>query len=116
MRYGERMPLLRSWRCGLTWWQRGSGLRSWYREPGPNALYRARTRTIDWQTRRAGGASIMHRRTIATLDARLELVSNLDLIFDPRYFSLGKMESLLTDFGHIADVPAEEPPDATLYV
>jgi len=57
----------------------------------------------------------MLTRTIAALAARLRLVSNLDLIYDARYFSPGRMESLLTDYDQIADDPAAEP-DATLYI
>ena len=56
----------------------------------------------------------MRRRIIETLSARVELLSGMDIIFDPRYFAPGTPESLLTDYGSIADAAEGTIPDGTL--
>lgn len=58
----------------------------------------------------------MHTRVIRILDLSISLISNIPLIFAGNYFSHAHVESLLSDFGHIEDLPQDHAADAGLVI
>lgn len=58
----------------------------------------------------------MYRRIIKILNARIELVSNTDLIHVPNYFSLKDVESLLSDYASVEDLSPETEPDGSIVI
>jgi len=58
----------------------------------------------------------MHRRIIKILNARIELVSNTELIHAPNYFSLTDVESLLSDYAPFEELPPDARPDGSILI
>ena len=58
----------------------------------------------------------MQRRVIKVLNARIELVSNTDIIYSPNYFSFTDVESLLSDYASVQDLPEDAEVDGTILI
>lgn len=58
----------------------------------------------------------MQRRVIKILNARIELVSNTDLIHSPNYFSFTDVESLLSDYASVQDLPEDAEVDGSILI
>ncbi len=58
----------------------------------------------------------MHTKVIKVLDAHIRLVSNTALIHNGNYFSTDHVESLLSDFGEITELPADSKSDTSLII
>jgi hypothetical protein len=58
----------------------------------------------------------MYRRIIKVLNVRIELVSNTELIYAPNYFSLTDVESLLSDYASVEELPVETAPDGSIVI
>ena len=58
----------------------------------------------------------MHRRVVKILNARIELISNTGLIHEPNYFSLTDVESLLSDYASVDELPLGTCPDGTIVI
>lgn len=58
----------------------------------------------------------MHRRIIKVLDVKIELVSSTPLIHAPNYFSRTDVESLLSDYRSVEDLPPTSPHDGTIII
>jgi len=58
----------------------------------------------------------MHRRSIKILNARIELRSNFEILNAPNYFSVTDVESLLSDYASVEDMPPETEPDGSIVI
>jgi hypothetical protein len=55
-------------------------------------------------------------RKVGTIAARVDLVSELAIIYEPRYFTAGTTESLLTDYREIIELPENTVTDGSLTI
>ncbi len=58
----------------------------------------------------------MNTRVIKVLDASIKLVSDTDLITYGNYFSTDHVESLLSDYGEITDLPSNSESNSSLFI
>jgi hypothetical protein len=58
----------------------------------------------------------MERRVIKVLEARVELLANTPLIHKQSYFSITDVESLLSDYASIEDLPMDTSSDGTIVI
>jgi hypothetical protein len=60
--------------------------------------------------------SFMHRRVIKILDAKVELMASFSVIHAPNYFSMTDVESLLSDYRDVEDLPDDETCDGSVII